>query len=71
MKLTLNALMAKYSITARELSLLFNIPRRTIDSWRAETRIPPMYVLNMIDFILGHLTERSFDIWQRDDHEEN
>ncbi len=47
----------EYKLTQQELSDLLHIPKRTIQDWEAEKRIPPAYVLELIEFRLSHAEE--------------
>lgn len=50
---TISELMSRYGVNDREMSLLFNIPERTVLAWRTGYRCPPDYVVSMISYILG------------------
>lgn len=43
--------------SVRSLAAMFNIPYRTVEDWAANKRTPPMYVLLMMQEILGLLPE--------------
>ncbi len=43
----------RYGLKQTELAEQFGIPLRTVQDWYAGRRVPPDYVLNMIDRILS------------------
>lgn len=49
--MTISEIMAKHSLTDRDISVLFNIPERTVRSWRYGERVPPDYLIEMIRYI--------------------
>ena len=49
--MTISEIMSEYSLSDRDISVLFNIPDRTVKAWRYEQRVPPPYVLEMIRYI--------------------
>lgn len=52
-----------YHVGQTELARKFGIPLRTVQNWHAGIRIPPDYVVNMIEELL----HRSYDDQQFDD----
>lgn len=60
---TIKQLCETYGIGQSELARRFGIPLRTVQNWYAGIRIPPDYVVNMIEELL----HRSYDDQQFDE----
>lgn len=48
----LKDLLKKYKLTQTEFSRRFDIPLRTVQNWVAGARVPPDYVLKLVEFRL-------------------
>ncbi len=45
-------ILKKYKLTQSEFSRRFDIPLRTVQNWVAGVRVPPNYVIKLIEFRL-------------------
>lgn len=50
---TIKDICTEYGLSQSALARRFGIPLRTVQNWHAGVRIPPDYVVRMIDEILG------------------
>lgn len=50
--MTVKEICEKYGMRQTELSRRFNIPLRTVQDWHSGKRIPPEYVVQMIEELL-------------------
>lgn len=51
-KMTIKQICESYGIGQTELARKFGIPLRTVQNWHASVRVPPDYVVRMIDELL-------------------
>lgn len=51
--MTIRELLTKHGITIKELASRFKIPLRTVENWSAGSRVPPDYLVPMMDEILS------------------
>ena len=58
---TIKQLCDTYNIGQTELARRFDIPLRTVQNWHAGIRIPPDYVVNMIEELLRLRSQKSDD----------
>ena len=49
----------EYELSQTELAKRFGIPLRTVQNWHSGVRIPPPYVVDMIERILKNETPRA------------
>jgi len=49
---TVKELCAEYNIKQVELARRFNIPARTVEDWCRGVRVPPSYVVRMMENLL-------------------
>ena len=49
-------MLVAYDISMTELSSRYGIPYRTLQGWKDDSRKPPEYVLELIEFRLKHET---------------
>lgn len=49
---TIKQLCEEYSINQSELARMYDIPLRTVQDWHAGRRVPPAYVVRMLDELL-------------------
>ena len=49
---TIKQLCEEYDISQSELARRYDIPLRTIQDWHAGRRVPPPYVVRMLDELL-------------------
>ena len=52
MKMNIKELRTKSGMTQKQFSEYLNIPKRTIEEWEGQRRIPPIYVLELIEYKL-------------------
>lgn len=50
---TIKQLCEEYSINQSELARMYDIPLRTVQDWHAGRRVPPPYVVKMLDELLA------------------
>lgn len=55
---TIREICEEYSLSQTELSKRFGIPLRTVQNWHGGVRIPPPYVVDMIERILKNETPK-------------
>lgn len=51
--MTIREICEKYNLSQTALAKRFGIPLRTVQNWCTEQRIPPEYVVNMINELLS------------------
>jgi DNA-binding transcriptional regulator YiaG len=51
-KMNIKELRTKSGMTQKQFSEYLNIPKRTIEEWEGQRRIPPIYVLELIEYKL-------------------
>jgi DNA-binding transcriptional regulator YiaG len=52
MALTIKELRTLSGMTQKQFAEYLNIPKRTIEDWEYEKRIPPVYVVELIEYKL-------------------
>ena len=52
MKMNIKELRTKSGMTQKQFSEYLNIPKRTIEEWEGQRRIPPIYVIELIEYKL-------------------
>ena len=52
--MTIKELRALTGLTQAKFSEKYNIPKRTIESWEMGIRIPPEYVIELLEFKIKH-----------------
>jgi DNA-binding transcriptional regulator YiaG len=50
---TIKQLCEEYDISQSELARMYDIPLRTVQDWHAGRRVPPPYVVRMLDELLA------------------
>lgn len=50
--MNIKELRKKNGMTQKEFSEFFNIPKRTIEDWEGGRRVPPVYVVELIQYKL-------------------
>ena len=50
---TIKQLCEEYDISQSELARMYDIPLRTVQDWHAGRRVPPAYVVRMLDELLA------------------
>lgn len=51
--MTFNELIKTYDVSLEYLNKVFNIPMRTLNSWRRGERRPPNYVIELINHCMS------------------
>lgn len=52
MKMNIKELRTKSGMTQKQFSEFLNIPKRTIEEWEGQRRVPPIYVVELIEYKL-------------------
>jgi DNA-binding transcriptional regulator YiaG len=50
--MNIKELRTKSGMTQKQFSEYLNIPKRTIEEWEGQRRIPPIYVIELIEYKL-------------------
>ena len=51
-KMNIKELRTKSGMTQKQFSEYLNIPKRTIEEWEGQRRVPPIYVVELIEYKL-------------------